>query len=374
MPRYCTRCGAQNRADVRYCQHCGAPMVAQPGTVLGQVRALPQTFVLGVVIGVMALLGASGIEVMRLVAAPGPQPSPTAPAQTTGTPVALATTIRAPSAQPTPGDNTPVATADSGPTDTPDADGPHVVIIEDSIQFDDTTPGSTSAAKTVTLSNEGGAAQPLGTPTFDGTNPDAFAVSTNDCFDSLDSLGQCTLEVTFTPPAAGAFSATLEIVDPQGNSVTSVDVSGNGGSSNSAADISISPGTLELDTTAGSSASGSIEIDNNGTAAIGVSESVDDGGVFTVDGSCNTTIDADSTCYESVEINPPDQCDSASYSGSVSFSDDAGNDLGSTALSSSVTGDSSQCPTPDTGGDKAGGSTRARPGATPSQTAALRKR
>jgi hypothetical protein len=221
------------------------------------------------------------------------------------------------------------------------------VTIEDSLKFDDTTPNSTSTEKTVTLSNEGGGPQPLGTPIIDGANPSAFAVSSNQCGDSLDALTRCDVSVTFSPPDTGDYSATLEIVDPQNQTLASVSLSGTGGSSNPASDISISPGTLSLDTQAGITASGTIDISNNGTASITVSEQVDNGGgVFSIVGNCNSEIAAGSTCSESVQITPPDQCSEASYSGSITFSDSAGNQLGTASLTSNATGDQNQCPSP----------------------------
>lgn len=366
IPAYCTRCGARAAKHFRFCQSCGAPLGAPPGRTgrpsaagTGGARRYSLPFVAGTSIGVLALLIAAGIAISDMLASPGPQPVPIG----TPTVIALATGTTAPNASASPAGTsqavaTAAPTAPSGPADTPSTDGPSVVTLQDSLTFDDQDPNTTSEAKTVTLSNEGGAAQPLGTPTIDGANPDAFAVSNNLCFDNLAAVSRCDLEVTFTPPSQGSFSATLEVVDPQGTTIVSVALSGTGGSSNPTADVSVSPGTAEFSTQAGITEYQSINVDNNGSAAINVSETLDDGGgVFSSGDQCNGEVAAGTTCTESIALNPPDQCDDATYSGSITFSDDAGDTLGTVSLAGTATGDSSQCQTSPS--DRSGSGQRA---------------
>jgi hypothetical protein len=305
----------------------------------------------GIFAGVVALLAAAGIAISGLLGSQGAQPSPLG----TATIVAQLTSTPVPQASPAGTSIVPATEASTppGPADTPATDGPHLVTIEDSLTFDDQNPNSTSEPKTVTLSNEGGTAQPLGTPTIDGPNPGAFAVSNDLCGDSLDAVSRCDVEVTFDPPDQGSFSATLEIVEPNGNSIAAVTLSGTGGSSNPAGDISVSPSTAQFGTQAGITDYQSIDVDNNGSAAINVTETLDDGGgVYSSGNQCNGQVDAGTTCVESIALNPPDQCDDASYSGSITFSDDAGDTLGTVSLDGTATGDSSQCQTSP--GDKTG--------------------
>jgi hypothetical protein len=349
MPVYCTHCGARAAEHFRFCQSCGAPLArgsAQAdlrGAARGTQRFSP-IFVAGLSIGVVAVLIAAAIAITDATGSSGthlgPLVTPTTITLITGTPVPN-TTAGPVATSLAPATDTPEA---QGPVDTPSTDGPHVITIEDSLSFDDQSPNTTSEPKTVTLSNEGGSAQPLGTPAIDGANADAFAVSNNLCGDSLDSVTRCDVEVTFAPTSEGTFSATLEIVDPSGNSIAAVTLSGTGGSSNPTGDISVSPGTLEIDTQAGITAYQSISVDNNGSAAINVTETLDDGsGVFSTASTCNGQIDAGTTCTESIGLDPPDQCEDAGYSGSVTFADDAGDTLGTVSLAGTATGDSNQC-------------------------------
>ena len=99
-----------------------------------------------------------------------------------------------------------------------------------------------------------------------------------------------------------------------------------------------------------------IEVDDNVLTLKGertFTETLDDGGgVYSSGNQCNGQVDAGTTCVESIALNPPDQCDDASYSGSITFSDDAGDTLGTVSLDGTATGDSSQCQTSP--GDKTG--------------------
>ena len=322
-------------------------------------------------IGIVALLAAGGVVVTSMLASPSPQPGPLGTAAPTVS--AQATSTLVPQGSPVPAGTsfsraTEVPTADSGPADTPSADGPHLVTIEDSLTFGDQDPNTTSPAKSVTLSNEGGSAQPLGLPKIDGIYSGAFAVSNNLCNDSLDAVTRCEIDVTFTPGEKGNFSGTLEIDDPQGNTLASVTLSGTGGSSSPTSDIAITPSSVQFDAQGGITSYQSVNIDNNGSAAVTVSESLDDGGVFSLTGTCNGDVAAGTTCVESVGIQPPDQCDNASYSGSITFSDDAGNTLGSVSLSATVAGDTNQCPSTNSSNSRHS-SIQARPRATSGRAA-----
>ncbi len=94
-----------------------------------------------------------------------------------------------------------------------------------SLMFSATT-GTTSAAQTATLMNTGGA--PL---TFSisitGTNASDFA-QTSTCESPLAAGSSCTVSVTFTPAAAGSFSASLSVADNASGSPHTVALTGTG--------------------------------------------------------------------------------------------------------------------------------------------------
>src|SRR5450759_5103314 len=87
---------------------------------------------------------------------------------------------------------------------------------------------STSAAKTVTLTNNDSTAITLSGETITGTNASEFAISATTCGTSLAAHTSCTISVTFTPAATGAMTATLSIADCATNSPQAVSLTGTG--------------------------------------------------------------------------------------------------------------------------------------------------
>jgi hypothetical protein len=75
--------------------------------------------------------------------------------------------------------------------------------------------GTTSAPQPVTLTNTGVGPLTVTSFVFSGANANNFA-QTNNCGTSLPVSGSCTINVTFTPTAAGARSGTLTITDGAG--------------------------------------------------------------------------------------------------------------------------------------------------------------
>jgi uncharacterized repeat protein (TIGR01451 family) len=89
-----------------------------------------------------------------------------------------------------------------------------VSVSPSSIDFGSQAIGSTSAARTVTLSNSGSAAIAVASVDLVGVNPGDFAISADGCSGkSVAAGGQCTVQVAFAPTATGARSASLRIVD-----------------------------------------------------------------------------------------------------------------------------------------------------------------
>jgi hypothetical protein len=97
-----------------------------------------------------------------------------------------------------------------------------------SLSFGTVTVGTTSAAKTVTVTNNLSTSLSISSIGFTGTNPGDFA-QTNTCGTSLASLAKCTISVTFTPKATGSRSASLTIADSANTSPQTLSLSGSGG-------------------------------------------------------------------------------------------------------------------------------------------------
>ena len=105
-----------------------------------------------------------------------------------------------------------------------------------SVSFANQTVGTNSAAQKVTLSNSGTAALTIYGITFAGTNPGDFA-QTNTCGSMVAAGGSCTINVTFTPTAAGARGASLSVADNASGSPQTVPLSGTGQAGQSSANV-----------------------------------------------------------------------------------------------------------------------------------------
>jgi glucose/arabinose dehydrogenase len=101
------------------------------------------------------------------------------------------------------------------------------VVSPTSLAFPAQKVGTTSAAKTVKLTNNLSTALPF-TVTFNGADPGDFASPTNTCGSSVPAKGKCTISVTFKPGATGARSATMNVNDSANNSPQTVSLTGTG--------------------------------------------------------------------------------------------------------------------------------------------------
>jgi hypothetical protein len=110
----------------------------------------------------------------------------------------------------------------------PRASGPVATLSNTSLAFGQQNTGTTSAMQRVTLSNTGGALLTIQGIGMYGQDFGDFA-QTNTCGLSVAAGKSCTISVTFTPTAAGARSADIEVADnapgdPQGISLTGTGV------------------------------------------------------------------------------------------------------------------------------------------------------
>ncbi len=101
--------------------------------------------------------------------------------------------------------------------------------------------GQTSTAQTVTVTNTGSGAGLAFSiaPAVKGTNPAAFLTSSA-CPVSLARNASCNISVAFAPTAAGAQTATLQLVDNATNSPQLIALSGTGNSSGPVVSLSSS--------------------------------------------------------------------------------------------------------------------------------------
>jgi hypothetical protein len=95
------------------------------------------------------------------------------------------------------------------------------------LNFGSVTVGTTSAAKTVTLTNIGTFALSITSIAITGTNAGDF-LQTHTCGSSLAAGASCTISVKFKPTATGARSGALTITDSAAGSPQQVILSGTG--------------------------------------------------------------------------------------------------------------------------------------------------
>jgi hypothetical protein len=89
------------------------------------------------------------------------------------------------------------------------------------------TVGTTSAAKTVTLTNNLSTALTFNGITFTGADPGDFT-ETNTCGSSVPTKSHCIISVKFSPKATGMRTATMNINDGANNSPQTVSLTGTG--------------------------------------------------------------------------------------------------------------------------------------------------
>jgi Bacterial Ig-like domain (group 3)/Abnormal spindle-like microcephaly-assoc'd, ASPM-SPD-2-Hydin len=150
-----------------------------------------------------------------------------------GSNCAIAVTFR-PSAAGTRSATLNVRTALSSKAQTTTMSGPGVALAApvvtlgaSSLVFASTTIGTSTAAKTVTVTNSGTAPLTITRITIGGTTPVDYA-QTNNCTTSLAVKASCTVSVVFKPTAKGNRSATLNIAGNATGSPRQVSLTGTG--------------------------------------------------------------------------------------------------------------------------------------------------
>ena len=193
--------------------------------------------------------------------------------------------------------------------------GPAATLSPSSLTFAGLTVGSTSSAQGVTLNNTGGAALAIASIVASGD----FA-QTNNCGSSVAAGTSCTINVTFTPTAAGTRSGSLTITDNSiglTGSTQTVTVSGTG----LGPEASLSPATLTfaaLMVGSTSSAQG-ITLNNTGSVALAIASIVASGD-FAQTNNCGSSVAAGASCTINVTFTPTQ---GGNRSGAITMTDNA---------------------------------------------------
>ena len=110
---------------------------------------------------------------------------------------------------------------------------PGVSLSPSMVAFPSTKAGTTTSAA-VTVTNTGTTNLGVSGITFTGANASSFGHSSNCGQAAVTPGGTCTITVTFSPSAAGSYSATMNVTDNAANSPQSVSITG---SATAAADV-----------------------------------------------------------------------------------------------------------------------------------------
>ena len=171
--------------------------------------------------------------------------------------------------------------------------------------FGNQVDGSTSAPKTVTLTNNTSATLSISSVGTTGINATEFTVSSNACGASIGGHSSCKISVTFAPVSPGAKTAALTITDSANNSPQSVNLTGTG-----IVPVSVTPSSLTFpaQTVGTTSTAKIVTIKNNLSTALTMSgntftgaNAVDFGQSAT---TCGATLAAGAKCTASITFKP----------------------------------------------------------------------
>ena len=206
----------------------------------------------------------------------------------------------------------------------PDSSG--LTVAPSALDFGSQATGTTSAARTVSVSNNGSSAVSLS-----GVSVTGDFAQTNNCGASLAAGASCTVNVTFRPTAAGSRAGTLTVA----NSATPATASLTGVGVAPGPVLNANPGSLSFGATAvgSTTAAQSVTVTNGGTSTATVS-GVSASGDFAQTNNC-ATLAVGASCTVNVTFRPTAE---GSRAGSLAVTSNANNSPTTVALSGSGIG------------------------------------
>jgi hypothetical protein len=197
-----------------------------------------------------------------------------------------------------------------------------------SLSFGTQLVGTTSAARSLSLSNTGGGFLTINSIGISGGNNGDFGLSQS-CPNPLAPGGNCLLNVTFTPTAAGPRKSSIAISSNAGGSLPSIILTGVG----TAGGPSPTSLTFASQTVGTSSAAQTITFTNKGSATMNLWQIAILGanaGDFSETTTCGSTLGVGANCTVSVTFKPTA---TGARTGSVLFSNDGGGSPQAVSLS-----------------------------------------
>jgi hypothetical protein len=214
--------------------------------------------------------------------------------------------------------------------------GPTADASPNSIGFGGEPVGSTSAAQTETITNNGNTTLHISNVAISSGSA-VFAISADNCTGNVPSGQQCTVNVRYSPTGLGADSGTLTFTDDAADSPQQVALSGTGTGTPTAA---TSPNPLAFGAQPlGSTSTPLTEtVTNSGNVALHISSvAVTAGSAEFAIGNdgCTGTVPAGQQCAVTVTYTPSGP---GADSGTLTFTDDAGNSPQQVSLTGSGQG------------------------------------
>jgi hypothetical protein len=205
---------------------------------------------------------------------------------------------------------------------------PTVSLSPSSLTFPTQVVFTTSASKTVTLTNTG-----LGTLKLSKIAVTGPFAQTNTCGSTLNASGSCTFTVMFKPTTDGSLTGSITLTDNAANSPQTVTLKGTG------TYVQLTPtsenfGNQPVGTT---SLPKKITLSNKGSVAVSITSisiTGTDAGDFAQTDTCGSSVAAGASCFIKVTFTPKA---TGTRSASVSVSDNGGGSPQSVALSGAGT-------------------------------------
>jgi len=190
--------------------------------------------------------------------------------------------------------------------------GPIVSVTPDKLFFGDQTLNTSSAAKTLTVTNTGNA-------TLEITSITATAEfsQTNNCGSSLAAKAACKVQVSFTPTVAGSKTGLITLTDNAGDSPETMQLLGTG----VVPLVTLTPGSLSFPTQAvdTTSAVQAVTVTNNQSTALSIASIVASSG-FSQTNNCPASLAGAASCTIKVAFAPTQV---GSQTGTVTITDNA---------------------------------------------------
>ena len=204
--------------------------------------------------------------------------------------------------------------------------GPTLTFAPSSLSFGNEALGFTTAISKITVSNSSTSAVTFTSIAISGTNLTDFAQS-NNCAPTLAASSTCTINVTFTPTATGARTASVMLTDNGVNSPQSISLEGTGVPPVALSAATVSFGPIVIGT---SKAALPVTLTNQQPVALtGIVVAVTGSTAFTQVNTCGASIPAAGHCSITVTFAPTT---TGAQTGTVTITDSASNSPQTIAL------------------------------------------